>query len=152
MPLSDRSADACIFSPPYGGLWAYNSKSRGSKVMEEKNYRVGYDDNVANVGNLANYTAYLAAMKLIYEKCFESLKSGAPLVTVVKDYIQNGRRVPCSKDNLRLCIDAGFLPEAWHFRDASPFSAGNRKKRIAAGKHKAELDIMNEDVIVVRKP
>ena len=156
LPLSDRFADACIFSPPYGGLWAFNAKSRDAKVMEEKNYRVGYDDNVANVGNLANYTAYLVAMKAIYQKCFESLKPGAPLVTVVKDYIQAGRRVPCSRDNLRLCMDAGFLPEAWHFRDASqqnnPFSAGNRKKRIAAGKHKPELDILNEDVIVVRKP
>ena len=156
LPLADRLADACIFSPPYGGLWAFNAKSRDAKVMEEKNYRVGYDDNVANVGNLANYTAYLVAMKAIYEKCFESLKPGAPLVTVVKDYIQAGRRVPCSRDNLRLCMEAGFLPEAWHFRDASqqnnPFSAGNRKKRIAAGKHKPELDILNEDVIVVRKP
>ena len=156
LPLSDRFADACIFSPPYGGLWAFNSKTRSSKVMEEKNYRVGYDDNLANVGNLANYTAYLAAMKTIYERCFASLKSGAPLVSVVKDYIQNGRRVPCSKDNLRLCIQAGFLPEAWHFRDASqqnnPFIAGNRKKRIAAGKHKPELDINAEDVLVVRKP
>ena len=155
LPLADRLADACIFSPPYGGLWAYNAKSRGSKVMEEKNYKVGYDDNIANVGNLANYTAYLAAMKIIYTRCFESMRVGAPLVTVVKDYIQNGRRVPCSRDNLRLCIESGFMPEAWHFRDASqqnnPFSAGNRKKRIAAGKHKPELDILAEDVIVVRK-
>ena len=151
-----RPLEACIFSPPYGGLWAFNAKARSTKIAQEKHYVVGYDDAIANVGNLTNYAAYLVAMKIIYRKCFESLRSGAPLVTVVKDYMHQGRRVPCSKDNTRLCLEAGFDLENWHFRRAdiqnNPFSAGHRAKRVAAGKHKTEFDIGIEDIIVMRKP
>lgn len=155
LPL-DTPVDACIFSPPYGGLWAFKKGSRESKIAQEKNYQVGYDDSDANVGNLSNYAAYLVAMEIIYKKVFASLVPGAPLVSVVKDYVLNARRVYCSKDNLRLMMKVGFMPEAWHFRRTNmqnnPFSAGNRAKRIAAGKHTPELDIDFEDILVVRKP
>lgn len=148
--------DAVIFSPPYGSLWAFNKTSRDSKIAQEKNYVVGYDDSDANIGNLTNYTQYLTAMSIVYQKCFDSLKSGGVLVTVVKDYIHAGKRVFCSKDNLLKCMAAGFVFEDWHYRRAdvqnNPFSAGNKKKRIAAGKHRDELDIGLEDIIVVRKP
>lgn len=147
--------DAVIFSPPYGNLWAFSASNRESKVAQEKNYVVGYDDSVANVGNYPNYIHYLTAMKIIYGKCYETLKPGGVLVTVVKDYIHQGRRLLCSKDNLRLCLEVGFTPEDWHFRAAgqttSPFATANKAKRIAAGKHREELDIKFEDIIVVRK-
>jgi modification methylase len=157
-PETDNTGmvDAVIFSPPYGSLWSFSAKQRESKVMQEKNYTVGYDDSVANVGNIQNYPHYLTSMSIIYGKCFESLKPGGVLVTVCKDYLHQGRRVPCSRDNLRLCMDAGFFVEDWHFRNAgtqnNPFSKGSREKRIASGKHKPELDIEYEDILVLRKP
>ncbi len=147
--------DAVIFSPPYGSLWAFSTSNRESKIAKEKNYVVGYDDSDANVGNYPNYIHYLTAMKIIYGKCYETLRSGGVLVTVVKDYIHQGKRLLCSKDNLRLCLEVGFTPEDWHFRAAgqttSPYAMANRAKRIAAGKHREELDIKYEDIIVMRK-
>ena len=154
LPL-DKPVDAVIFSPPYGDLWT-QSKGEKSKVELEKNYNVGYGLSDANVGNYKVYPQYLKAMEIIYGKCFDSLKPGGILVTVVKDYIKSARRVYCSADNLKVCCKVGFVPYEWHLRDTSvqnnPFSAGNRAKRIAAGKHNKELDIMAEDIIVVRRP
>jgi modification methylase len=155
LPLKN-DIDAVIFSPPYGSLWAFSTSNRDNKVAKEKNYVVGYDDNPQNIGNMKNYREYLTAMKIVYRKCLESLKPGGILVTVVKDYIQAGKRVPCSTDNLRMCIQAGLVPYLWIYRDASqtssPFQVKARRERIAAGKHNPELDISLEDIIVVRKP
>ena len=129
LPVSPL-VDAVIFSPPYGNLWA--AKSKTSKIEEEKNYRVGYNEHVQNIGNAKNYMSYLVSMKLIYKGCFESLKPGGIIVSVVKDYIQKGDRVLCSRDNLRVMMEVGFLPEDWHYRDASttnnPFSVGAQEK------------------------
>jgi DNA modification methylase len=154
LPL-ENPIDAVIFSPPYGNLWSMSKADKDSKIAKEKNYVVGYNDDIANIGNLDNYVHYLQAMKIVYRKCYESLKPGGLLVTVVKDYIAGGRRVYCSRDNLKLCLEVGFQMHAWHLRDASlvqsPFSAGNKAKRIAAGKHTLELEINAEDIMVVRK-
>lgn len=147
--------DAVVLSPPYGNLWAFSESNRESKIAKEKNYVVGYDDSDANVGNYPNYIHYLTAMKIIYGKCYETLRPGGVLVTVVKDYIHQGKRLLCSKDNLRLCLEVGFIPEDWHFRAAgmttSPYAMANRAKRIEAGKHREELDIKFEDILVLRK-
>ena len=151
----DYLVDAVIFSPPYGDLWA-QSKTPQSKVEKEKNYNVGYGVSAANVGNYKTYPHYLTAMEIIYRKCLESLKPGGILVTVVKDYVRNAKRIYCSKDNLKACLNAGFIFEDWHLRDASmtssPFSVKARENRIKAGKHKPELDVDREDILVVRKP
>jgi len=148
--------DAIIFSPPYGSLWAFKSGTRDSKIAQEKNYVVGYDESPAQVGNLTNYAAYLAAMQYIYTACAQVLKPGGTLVTIVKDYIKGGERIECSKDNLRLCVKAGLVPIEWHYRDTSvqnnPFSARNTALRKSAGKHKANLEINTEDIIVLQKP
>ena len=151
LPL-DNKVDAVIFSPPYGNLW---TSQKQNKVMQEKNYKVGYNDSMANVGNAKNYMSYLVAMKLIYEGCYKSLVPGGVLVSVVKDYVMKGERVLCSRDNMRLMVEVGFIPEDWHYRDASqtssPFSVAHKKKRIAEGKHRSELEIDKEDILVVRK-
>lgn len=155
LPL-DKPVHAVIFSPPYGDLWSYNSTSRDSTIAKEKNYVVGYDDSVANVGNYNNYTQYLTAMGIIYKKCLEALKPGGVLVTIVKDYIKGGKRIYCSRDNLRKCLEAGFEMHEWHLRDTSiqnnPFSARNKANRIAKGTHNPELEIKAEDILVVRRP
>jgi len=155
LPL-DNPVEAVIFSPPYGSLWSFSAKGRESKVSQEKNYVVGYDDNPQNIGNMKNYRQYLTAMKIVYQKCLQSLVPGGILVTVVKDYIQGGKRIPCSTDNLRMCIQAGLIPYMWLYRDASqtssPFQVKARKERIEAGKHNPELDILLEDILVFKTP
>ena len=152
LPL-ETPVDAVIFSPPYGSLWV-QPKSK-SQIAKEKNYNVGYGDNPQNVGNLSNYTSYLAAMEIIYRKCYESLRPGGILVTVVKDYVKGGKRVYCSMDNVQRLVRVGFRIHEWNFRDASvqnnPYSARNKEKRIAAGKHTDELDIGREDLIALVK-
>jgi len=152
LPL-DYEVDAVIFSPPYGSLWK-QSKAPQSQVNAEKNYNVGYGESDANIGNYNVYPKYLQAMRIVYEKCYQSLKPGGILVTVVKDYVTGGRRVPCSRDNLLQCVKAGFTFEDWHFRTtkiASPFSVKARKQREAKGNKRIDLNIGYEDIIVVKK-
>lgn len=152
LPL-EHPVDAIIFSPPYGNLWA--KQKNPSKAAREKNYREGYNDSIANIGNAKNFMSYLFAMQRIYKGCYDSLKTDGVIVSVVKDYISKGERVLCSKDNLSMMMDAGFTPGDWHYRDASqtssPFSVGLRKKRIEAGTHREELEINKEDILVAYK-
>lgn len=154
LPLSSP-VDAIIFSPPYGNLWA-KSSGKTAKVTEEKGWVKGYDDNPNNVGNLNNYAQYLIAMKIIYGKCFESLKSGGILVTIVKDYVEKSQRKLCSKDNLNKCLEVGFSFEDWYFRSVpattSPFAMAVRKRMIASGKWHDDLNINREDILVLKKP
>ena len=148
--------DACVFSPPYGDLWAFNAKARDTKIMQEKNLVVGYDENPDNVGNMKSYALYRLAMGNIYRNCFSTLKPGAILVSIVKDFMKGGKRVYCSQDNLMLMVKAGFHVEAWHYREVpkatSPFQAKAKRERIAKGKHSTEFEIGYEDILVVKKP
>ena len=151
LPLPNM--DAVIFSPPYGELWRKPAKV--NKVTEEKRYHVGYSDNPDNVGNLKLKESF-EAMKVIYQGCFDSLKPGGVICTVVKDYVRNKERVWCSKGHANILEDIGFEPFEWHHRltniDNSPFSAGQRKKKIEEGTYDIYTDIKAEDLIVYRRP
>ena len=142
-----------IFSPPYGDLWK-KSKTEQSDFMKEKHINIGYDLQDANVGNMSNYPQYLIAMKAIYQLCNKSLRLGEIMVIVVKDYVKAGERVYCTKDNIRMCYEAGFVCTEWHERYSDPklFQIQAREKRAAKGGiHLPELDIDFEDVVVLEK-
>lgn len=155
LPL-DNLVDAVIFSPPYGDLWKFDAKARNNKVSQEKNFVVGYDDNAAQVGNLTNRTQYLQVMQSIYQRCFDSLKSGSPLVILCKDYLKGGARVYCSRDNMIRAMMVGFRPTEWHHRDASvqnnPFQHNAVKARQRKGTNYSELNVDKEDIVVLVKP
>ena len=153
---------AVIFSPPYGEMW--KSTGSKSKMQIEKHMEVGYDDSIANVGNLTIYPQYLEAMRTIYLKCWESLQPGEVLVSVCKDYIKNKERVRVSQDNLRVLTESGFQFEDWHLRNCDPmlFKQVHMKRRNEENERRLDEglellqenknnEILVEDILVVRK-
>ena len=121
--------------------------------MKEKHINIGYDLQDANVGNMSNYPQYLIAMKAIYQLCNQSLLLGEIMVIIVKDYVKAGERVYCTKDNIRMCHETGFMTMEWHERYSDPklFQIQAREKRASKGIHLPELDIDFEDVVVLEK-
>lgn len=151
-PDGSYTRHSVIFSPPYGDLWK-KSKAEQSDFMKEKHINIGYDLQDANVGNMSNYPQYLIAMRAIYELCNRSLLLGEIMVIVVKDYVKAGERVYCTKDNVRMCYEAGFECTDWHQRYSDPklFQIQAREKRAEKGINLPELDIDFEDVVVLEK-
>lgn len=150
LPL-DKPVDAVIFSPPYGSV----EKGASSKSFEERPQYFGYSDEDANIGNISSYPFYMEAMKVVYWLCYQSLKPGAPLILITKDYVSKGDRIYVSKDNAKVAYDVGYVLEDWHLR-SSPMkghtSGQHAKRRQAKGTDRPELNIDVEDILVLRKP
>ena len=152
--------DAVIFSPPYGDVMKGKASSgKAGDWADRKNIVMGYDEQAGNVGNISIYPAYLEAMKVVYWLCFQSMKPGAPLVTVCKDYVKSGRRQFVGMDNIRLLLSLGFRLENIHRRytDAKIFqilAARRREEKAELSGEAIDLDlkIVHEDLIVMRKP
>ena len=149
LPLGEP-ADAVIFSPPYGKLWK-TVKTEG--LLQEKHINIGYSDDAGNIGNLTVYPLYMAAMEEVYKLCNRSLRMGATLVTVTKDYLEGGTRRYISTGNLIACANAGFSIRYWHKRPARQtlFKDQARAKKLEKGTYAKETDIMEEDVLVLEK-
>ncbi len=143
-------ANIVIFSPPYGDLWKVTKQTQ---FHIDKHINIGYDEQDANVGQITNYPLYLNAMREIYKLCNRCLPIGSRMILIVKDYVKQGRRVYCSKDNLVVAMDAGFRMEDWHMRYTDPkvFQIKARKDRAEKGNINRELDIDYEDVMVLTK-
>jgi modification methylase len=153
LPMAD-AFDACIFSPPYGLVMAKSKAKDENKLYEDKGFRMSYSDDAGNIGNLNVYPQYLDAMKTVYGLILQSLKPGKIMVTVVKDYNKNFKRVYVSKDNARVAVEAGFQVVDWHTRNApgTVLQHIGRERRAAAGKGTSENEIIAEDYIVLEKP
>ena len=149
LPLA-QPADSVIFSPPYGKLWK-TVKTEG--ILSEKHINIGYSDDAGNIGNLTVYPQYLAAMEEVYRLCNRSLKDGAILVTVTKDYLEGGMRRYVGLGNLQACVNTGFRLLHWHKRPARQtlFKDKAREAKMAKGTYTSETDIMDEDVLVMVK-
>lgn len=141
-------------SPPYGDVQSKTVGAKASQFHDEKHIKIGYSEQVANIGNLTIYPAYLSAMREVYKACLLSLKPGGPMVIVTKDYIKQGERVNVTIDNLRVAKEAGFEFEDWHrrFTDPKIFQLKSWKDREAKGTQKDELKIYWEDILVLRRP
>ena len=75
---------------------------------------------------------------------------------MVKDRVEKGERVHLAAQNFLMLLDAGFEPYEWHRMDksmtTSAFSVGHKERRIREGTDRPELNVLHEDVLVVRKP
>ena len=153
LPLSFQ-IDAVIFSPPYGLVMKKTGAKDENKLYAEKGFRMSYSDQAGNIGNLQVYPQYLQAMRTVYGLCFASLKPGAPMVSVTKDYNQAFKRIYVSKDNVVQAIAAGFVLEDWHLRNApgTILQHIGRERRAKAGKGTSENEIVAEDILAFRKP
>ena len=150
------TVDCIIFSPPYadieksGTTTGFVDPTTGEKI---KAGGFGYSDQQANVGNITIYPLYLNAMRNIYRICNRSLKVGQYLISVCKDKVERNERVYISKDNVRMGIETGFTLEDWHIRNAgkSIRTAVPKKRRVEKGIDRPELEILNEDLLILRK-
>ncbi len=149
LPFPQGFIDTVIFSPPYGNVM----KGKKSPKMQYRHVHTGYGDQEANIGNMAVYPMYLEAMKVVYKLCNQSLKLGSLLILIVKDYVEGGERKHCSRDNLRVCLESGFILSEWHKRYTDPriYQIISRQKREEAGTDRGELHIDYEDILVFKK-
>jgi modification methylase len=145
---------AVIFSPPYGLVMKKTKAKDENKLYEEKGFFMSYSEDAGNIGNISNYPLYLSAMKEVYYLCLQSLEPGGIMASVTKDYNQNFQRVYVSKDNARVAVEAGFVMEDWHMRNApgTVLQHIGKKRRAKAGKGTPENDIMVEDILVLKRP
>jgi DNA modification methylase len=164
--------DAVISSPPFessdnrgasNGIdnsdWRARRKSAGAMCL------VGYEDE-ANIGNDQGETFWAAARQIL-EQVYQILRPGGAAIWVCGDFVRNGERVHFGRQWLALCQACGFEPLEWitawkverrgeqldifgnvHQRDVQRVSFFRR----LANERNPEAAILNEDVIIVRKP
>ncbi len=151
LPLAKGSIDAIIFSPPYGAV--QKASGTTSQFLEDKRIKVGYDEQIANIGNITVYPLYLSAMKQVYKLCADSLSHGQIFILVTKDFLKSGERIWLSRDTIRICMEVGFSLLDWHLRYTDPrlFQITAKAGREAKGKDKPYLNISYEDLLVFQK-
>lgn len=106
-------ADHIIFSPPYAGIMKKKKFTAGDisadMIGEEL---LDYSATRGNVGQL-NRFMYNQTMEKIYKKCFDSIRPGGTMTVIIKDYIENQKRVYLSDWVIRTCIRIGFEQKDW---------------------------------------
>jgi modification methylase len=154
LPLPPNTVSAIIFSPPYADVEKAGIKTGFTDKGELMNVGAfGYDEQQSNVGNLTVYPTYLDAMRHVYIACNRTLAIGSYLISVTKDRVKGGERVFIAKDNVRMCMEAGFELDEWHIRK-SPFTIRQvvpQRRRQEKGTDKPELNIRHEDLLVFTK-
>lgn len=122
-----------------------------------------YGDSEGQIGR-ENGETYWQAMRKVYEQCFLAIKPGGVMACIVKDYINDKKRVRLCDDTLRLLVAVGFTPlervHAMLTRETTTdglFGTETKKKdrksffrRLAEKKGAPRID--EEEVIFVRKP
>jgi len=136
--------DHIVFSPPYASI--LRSKNPNKFAQESGMGKIAtYSKSSQNVGNLSDFL-YTQRMEQIYTKCFQSLQSGGTLTIIIKDHMENGKRVKLGLRAKQSCEQIGFESVAWH-RWLPPGSSfvGIRKAR-------GETVVLEEDIIIMRRP
>jgi len=155
LPLPVGTVDLVIFSPPYSSVEKHGQthgfREESGELMNVGT--LGYSDQQANIGNLTVYPLYLEAMRHVYIACNRSLVLSQRLISVTKDMVKGGERVYIGKDNIRICMEAGFQLEDWHLR-RTPRGIRQivpQRRRQEKGTDRPELNISTEDLLVFRK-
>src|SRR5258707_1275684 len=164
----DYQADHIIFSPPYG-----NESSTTPNAKRSLPYRLQVKQDVlgerwkkflakpgpgAVTANAFHYGSHLAqighfrgkrywdAMTDIYTQAHHALRPGGFLILIVKDHINEGKRVHTADGTVFTCQDLGFVLHARHQRRVFPLSLWQRRRKEAG------LPVVEEeDVLVFRK-
>ena len=145
LPLPVGIFQHTVFSPPYPmGL-----KKKGE--MDKTSVDLGYDSATeysANPENLTNLNSffYHQKMEVFYRKCLQSLPEGGTMTVIIKDRMEQGKRMMQADRTERDCLRLGFELVArnkWFARGGG-YSAINR----AAGLETVD----EEDLITLRKP
>ncbi len=92
--------DFCLTSPPYWDMLrmkgALTQKQRRTQGLD-----VAYSDDAADLGNIADYDAFLAALVDIYRQVFDVLRDQAYMTVIVKNVKKKGKIYPLAWDLAR---------------------------------------------------
>lgn len=109
---------------------------------------------------------FWTAAQQIVNQCYEVLPSGGVSVWVTGDFVRKGERVFFGKQWLALCESVGFEPLEWITawkREPGPVQAGIFEDvdytvdrvsffRRLANQNNPDNEVVNEDVIILRRP
>ena len=135
--------DHIIFSPPYSSIFKVK-KTDKFQIETQMGGLEHYSKNPMNVGNLNDFL-YNERMGQIYKKCYETLPIGGTLTIIIKDHIEQTKRVYLSRRAKQMCEKIGFEPVSWH-RWKPPGSSF-----IGIRKSKGLDYIAEEEIITLRR-
>jgi 16S rRNA G966 N2-methylase RsmD len=131
-----------IFSPPYAQIMKMSKPTGIQAEMYSKG--ATYQRTEGNVGKL-NTFLYNQKMERIYKKCFDSLVPGGTMTVIIKDYIQDQKRVYISDWVMQSCSNIGFQLKDWFKWDApGTFFHNFREAR-------GENIVTEEEIIILEK-
>lgn len=135
--------DHVIFSPPYAQAMRMSNPTGMQKDMFGTEGAI-YQKSQGNVGRLNGFL-YNQQMEKVYKKCYESLPVDGTLTVIIKDFIENQKRVSLTDWVVRSCIKMGFQLKDWFkWYPEGTFFHKMRKRR-------GEVVVNEEDIIILRK-
>lgn len=132
--------DHIIFSPPYADSMKHTSK--GIRAYQDIDNKYVLSDK--NLGNMPAFF-FNQTMESIYQKCFQSIRPGGTLTVIIKDQMEQGKRIYHGNWAVGVCIKAGFVIKDW-FKRYAPTGMAQINKAKGAGA------VWDEDIIILRKP
>lgn len=106
-------ADYIVTSPPYHNI--LQNKSQGLRKKSGKGYRSGarvgveyYSDHKSDLGNLADYPEFLAALGGVMAKCRDVLADGRYCTVVMSDFTVEKRETCVQADIVSMMRKSGF--------------------------------------------
>jgi hypothetical protein len=169
--------DAAVSSPPYvdavkggdSGIDLTKTKRDGD-ISHQKLGMItssfAYGSTSGNIGNDTGDSFWLAARDIVAQT-YAILKPGGVAAWVCGDFVRNGERVYFGRQWLALCEACGFEPYAWAVAwktesrgvqlDIFGGEVHKRVDRVSffrrlANERNPDAAILNEDVVIVRKP
>lgn len=100
--VEPESVDLCITSPPY---WDILNQKRTADYKEIRHYGNLNED----LGTIADYEDFLAALQRVFADVFKVLKAGAYACVVVMDLRKKDRFFPLHSDLARRMTEIGFI-------------------------------------------
>jgi len=137
-----------ITSPPYSSALHQRTIRKGAEddefVKMDKQINA-YSKSPRNIGNMNNFL-YNQTMEKLYQLCYQSILPGGTLTIILKDRIENQKRISLTGWADKVCQRHGFrleLHEKWH-TPGIQFTAINKLHG---------LDVVeDESIMIYRKP
>ncbi len=143
LPIPDL-ADHIIFSPQYAGIM----KTKGK---DDWNKETGYDfaeysKNPLNLGTMSEFI-WAEVMEKVYDKCYKTLKPGGSMTLIIKDHIEQGKRIGLTQKAINASKRVGFSYDSEeHWKWAAP-----GMPYTAARRARGEATVDDESIVVMRK-
>ncbi len=114
--------DFIATDPPYNIHLAQTMSGRGGAAYADRfaNRRSDYNmrsDDPADLANLPDFAAYLAAMEQVFERCVRLLRPAGYMAVIVRNAYQGGEYLFTHAELARAARGVGFVPKGeivWH--------------------------------------